>query len=421
MMKQEKIISKLYNSKVFWAIVSLLCSLLLWGYVSGQDSKEATMTLTGIQIEFTGQDKLAERNMSVYDLDTSAVNIRVKGNRSELSKLKSSEIKAVLDVGNIQQPNDMSWTYDLQFPSYVDTNNVQIIGRSPERLNFTVEKNITKTVDVKGKFDGNFAEGIAADAIPVFDPATITLEGRESVLSTIECAWVDFGDPELFIDSTYSIDKSFTLVDADGNACPTTDITMSANFVKATQPVLKTKEVPLSVNLISGGGITKDECIVNIEPANIKIAGDSLILDNINEISLGDINLASVSGDYEQKLEIPLDEEIQNVNGITEATVKITVSATHTKTFTTDNISCKNLTKGYKAAIDTQKAEITLRAKDQETLDAIDPADISVVADLSEYGDTTGQVVANGVVNVKGHDDVGAVGDVKITITISKE
>ena len=302
-MKQEKKISKLYNSKVFWAVVSLLCSLLLWGYVSGQDSKEATMTLTGIQIEFTGQDKLAERNMAVYDLDTSAVNIRVKGNRSALSKLKSSEIKAVLDVSNIQQPNDMSWTYDLQFPSYVDTNNIQVLNRTPERLNFTVEKNITKTVDVKGEFDGNFADGVAADAIPVFEPATITLEGRESALNNIDCAWVSFGDPDLYIDSTYSIDKSFTLIDAEGNACPTTDITMSANFVKATQPVLKTKDIPLKVNLISGGGITEEECIVNIEPANIRIAGDSLILDNINDISLGDIKLSSVSGDYEQKFE----------------------------------------------------------------------------------------------------------------------
>ena len=421
MMKQEKKINKLYNSKIFWAIVSLLCSLLLWGYVSGQDSKEATMMITGIQVEFTGEDALAARSMSVYDLDTSTVNIRVKANRSVLSKLKSSEIKAVLDVGGIKQPNDMSWTYDIEFPDYIDKNNIQILSRSPERINFTVEKNTTKTVDVKGEFDGNFAEGIAADAIPVFEPATITLEGRESALNNIECAWVSFGDPDLVIDSTYSIDKSFSLIDANGKACATTDIKMSANFVKATQPILKTKEVPLTVKLVPSGGITKDECIVNIEPANIKIAGDSLLLDNISEIVIGEINLASVDGDYSNTFEIPLDEGIQNVNGIKDASVKITVSATHTKTFTTDNISCKNVTKGYKAAIDTKSVEVTLRAKDQATLDAIDPSDISVVADLAEYGNTTGQVIANGTVNIKGHNNVGAIGDVKVTLTISKE
>lgn len=420
-MKQEKKINKLYDSKIFWVIVSLLCSLLLWGYVSGQDSNETTMTLTGIQVEFKGEDSLAERNMSVYDLDVSSVNVRVKGNRSVLSKLKSSDIKAVLDVSNIQQPNDMSWTYDLEFPDYVDKNNIQIMSQTPQRINFTVEKNTKKTVDVKGEFDGHFAEGCAGDALPVFEPATITLEGRESALKHIECAWVDFGDPDLYIDSTYSIDKSFTLVDKDGKACSTTDITMSANYVKATQPIIKTKEIPLKIKLIPGGGITEDECIVTVEPAEIKIAGDSLLLDDINEIVLGDLDLSAVDGDYERKYEIPLDEDIQNVTGTTEATVKITVSETYTKTFTTDNISCKNVSKGYKATIDTQEVEVSLRAKDQATLNSIESEDISIVADLTDYGTTTGQVMVNGKVSVKGHSDVGAVGDVKVTLTISKE
>ena len=171
-MKQEKTIKKFYDSKVFWIIVSLLCSFLLWSYVSGQDAKESTMTLTGIQIEFVGEDELAAKNMSVYELDTSSVAIRVKGNRSELGKLKAADIKAVIDVSKIQQPNDMSWTYDIELPSYVDESSIQILSRTPGTVNFTIVKIASKTVNVKGSFEGTISDDCVAEEL-VFEPATI--------------------------------------------------------------------------------------------------------------------------------------------------------------------------------------------------------------------------------------------------------
>lgn len=378
------------------------------------------MTLTGIQIEFKGEDELAAKSMSIYEVDTSSVTIRVRGNRSDLGKLKASEIKAIIDVSKIQQPNDMSWTYDIEFPSYVDKSNIQIISRSPDTINFTVVKNASKTVNVKGSFEGTIADECVAEEL-VFEPATITLEGPEEMLEKIDYAWVKFGNSDLNIESTYSSDVAFTLMDKDGKPVSATDIKSSVNFVTATQPILKTKELPLTVKLIPGGGITEADCTVTVEPATIKIAADSRLIDNKNSIVLGNVELSSFNSNYEQTFTIPLEDGIQNLTGITEATVRITAPGTHTKTFTTNNISCKNVSKGYSATIDTKEIEVTLRAKDAATLDKINASDISIVADLSDYGTTTGQVIAPGVVNVSGHNDVGAIGDVKVTLTISKE
>lgn len=418
-MKQKKI-RKIYNSKAFWMLVSLLCSFLLWGYVSGQNEKVSTMTISGIQIEFVGEDKLADRSMSIYEADTSTVSIRVKGSRSDLKKLKAKDIKAVLDVSNIKQPNDMSWSYDLEFPDSIDRSNIQILSRTPDKINFSVVKNATKTVEVKGSFEGTIGDNCVAEEL-VFEPSTITVEGPEEILNNIDHAWVSFGDSDLYIESTYSIDKSFSLIDADGNTCSTSDIQMSAQYVTATQPILKTKEIPLKVNLIAGGDITEDDCSISIEPSTIKVAGDSRIIDDMNSIVLGNVDLSSFNNSFEQTFTIPLDDDVQNIDGIVEAEVKITIAGTHTKTFTTDNISCKNVSKGYKADIDTKNVEVMLRAKDQETLNSIDPSDISVVVDLADYGTTTGQIIANGTVTVSGHKDVASVGDVKVTLTISKE
>ena len=195
----------------------------------------------------------------------------------------------------------------------------------------------------------------------------------------------------------------------------------SVDTIKATQPILKSKEVPLRVNLISGGGITAADCTVSIDPQTIKIAGDSRIVDDLDFIEIGTIDLSSFVSGYEHTFTIELEEGIQNLTGVSEAKVIVEVEGTSTKTFTTTNISCRGVSSGYNATIDTKEVEVTLRALSSEVLKSITADDISVIADLSDYGATTGQVIVNAKVLVSGYDNVGAIGEVRVTVTIYKE
>ena len=141
-MEQKKRTKKLYDSKVFWMIVSLLCSLVMWAYVSSLDSTDKEITVSGIAVEFRGQDELlADRSLSIASVDTETVSIVVRGERSNITKLRSSDIKAVIDVSNITQPNDMTWAYKLEFPDYVDANSITVVRKNPETINFTVVRN----------------------------------------------------------------------------------------------------------------------------------------------------------------------------------------------------------------------------------------------------------------------------------------
>lgn len=418
-MKQKKKVSKVYNSKVFWIVISLLCSFAMWAYITNPDSTEYQQTFRGVQVEFAGQEKLlSDRSLSISEVDTQSVTIRLKGSRSVIGKLKASDIKAVIDVSGIKQPNDMTWAYELQYPDGVDVSGITVVSKTPETINFTVVKNATKTVSIKGSFDGEIAEGCVAEEF-VFEPSTIVVEGPEETLAQIDHAWVSFGEGK--IDSTYSAEVGYKLMTASGQEISTKGLKLSANVITATQPILKTKEVPLTVNLISGGGADADDCTVTIEPKTLKIAGDTRLIDDINSIVLGNIDLASFQNSYTHTFPITLADEIQNLTGVTEAKVTVEVRGTHTKNFTTDNISCKNVTNGYTATIDTKSIEITLRSKDTAALDKIEPDDISVVVDLKDYGTTTGQVIANGTVYISSAENVGAVGDIRVSVTITKD
>ena len=419
-MKKKKS-NRVFDSKIFWMIMSLLLAVAMWTYVTSQTASDTVVkrTLSGIVVEFEGQEELREQsNLTITNVSDNSVSLVVSGSRSVLGNLSSNNIKAVIKVTNITEAGDYTWTYEPKFPSSVNTNNFVIIGRSPETISFSVVKNIVKTVSVKGSFGGTIADGCVAEEV-IFDPATIAVEGPEDILSTIDYALVNFGSGS--IDASYSEEAPFVLIDKSGNKVSSKDIRFSTTLINATQPILKSKEIPLTVEVAAGGGLTEEDCKITVSPEKLKIAGDTRILDTIDSVVLGTVDLSDIQSDTEKTFTVKLADKIQNLTGATEAKVKISLPKTYTKSFTTGNISCKNVSDGYSATIDTKELEILLRAKNEDVLSKITAEDITVEADLTDFGTTTGQVIAVGKAYINGYENVGAVGDIRVTVTISKD
>ncbi len=411
--------SKIYNSKIFWMILSLLASLVLWAYISNQDTTSISKQLTGIQVQFSGEDLLREeRNLAISDVDTTSVNVWIRGSRRAIGALDGSQVVAVIDVSKITQAGDMSWSYTIKYPAGTDTGSITTISRSPEIIGFTVSALSSKSVEVAGSFAGSLAEGYSAED-PTFEPSTVTVTGSEAALTKIAGAKVVFGKDKTDVKESFSVDTGYTLVDADGNPVSTTGLTFSTELIKATLPIMEVKELPLSVTLIDGGGATANNCTVSIEPQTIKVAGDSKVLDAMNKLVIGTVDLSDFSASYEDTFPIMLDDDLQNVTGEVSALVKIVIVGLTTKTFDVTNISCSNVAAGCSAAVETETISVTMRGT-EAALDALTAGNIRAVADLSNYSDTTGTVMPTAKIAVDGVSGVGAIGSYKVTVTLSK-
>jgi len=411
--------SKIYNSKIFWMILSLLASLVLWAYISNQDTTSISKQLTGIQVQFSGEDLLREeRNLAISDVDTTSVNVWIRGSRRAIGALDGSQVVAVIDVSKITQAGDMSWSYTIKYPAGTDTGSITTISRSPEIIGFTVSALSSKSVEVAGSFAGSLAEGYSAED-PTFEPSTVTVTGSEAALTKIAGAKVVFGKDKTDVKESFSVDTGYTLVDADGNPVSTTGLTFSTELIKATLPIMEVKELPLSVTLIDGGGATANNCTVSIEPQTIKVAGDSKVLDAMNKLVIGTVDLSDFFASYEDTFPIMLDDDLQNVTGEVSALVKIVIVGLTTKTFDVTNISCSNVAAGCSAAVETETISVTMRGT-EAALDALTAGNIRAVADLSNYSDTTGTVMPTAKIAVDGVSGVGAIGSYKVTVTLSK-
>ena len=60
---------KIYNSKAFWMIVSLLASLAILVYVTSVETDESKTTFRGVKVELVGEDILRDsKNLVVTEL-----------------------------------------------------------------------------------------------------------------------------------------------------------------------------------------------------------------------------------------------------------------------------------------------------------------------------------------------------------------
>ena len=408
---------KLYDSRAFWMIVSLIASLVFWIYVSSVETEEFKQTFRGVKVELVGETLLRDsKNLVITDLDTNTVTVEVVGPRRVVAALDNDDLIAQVDVSKLSRSAYTSQQYTVVFPDGTDTGSLSVARKMPETVNFLISPQTSKSVQVRGSFDGTLAEGYTAET-PVFEPATITVMGSEAYLKNVEYAWVTFSKEN--VSSTYSVETGFTLMNADNEPCSTTGLAFSDDVVTATLPLLMLKEVKLDVNLIEGAGATSENTKVTIEPQSVVLAGDSKLLEGMNKIVLATIDLTDFAASFEETYTIPLDNELVSTTGITNAEVSVEISGLETKAFRVSNISCTNVTDGFKAEIITQSLEIMLRA-DAETLAQIKDENIRAVADLTDMNESTGTYMPKVKIYVDGFKNVGALGENSITIEIER-
>lgn len=416
-MKKTSPMRKLYDSHVFWMIVSFLAALAMWIYFSSTDAEEITTIFRGVRVELAGEDQLrTSRNMVITDLDTNTVTVEVTGPRRIIGGMDAGDLVAQVDVSKLAQAAYTSQTYDIVFPDGTDKKNITVSKKTPETVNFMVSQLASRTVPVRGTFDAQPADGYTAE-MPVFEPSTITVTGPEVYINNISYAWVTFGEDG--ITSTYSVDTGYTLMDSNGDECSTTGITCSTDTVKATLPLLMVKEVALTVDTIEGAGATSANTVIKIEPSTVTLAGDTSILEGMNKIVLGTIDLTDFSDAFSATYSIVLDNDIKNLTGITEATVTVEIVGLETRDFTVTNLSCINNSEGYKSTIITESLTVTLRGT-REQLDAIKSENIRAVADLKDFKESSGTYMVPVKVYVAGYDDVGAIGNITMSVEIRK-
>lgn len=410
-------IKKIVDTRIFWIIISLLFSVILWCYVTMEQGAKIERSFSGIAVSFSGESTLKEKELIITEIKNETISLTLSGNRQVISQLSASDIRVTADVSEIDETGTENLTYTVKFPSNVDTNAITIVKSSSEFVTFDVEKLATKNITVKGVFEGSVADHYKVEALE-FDPASITVSGPVSEVSQISCAWVSVQQENA--QRTITFDSNYTFVDDNGEPLQLRYTEASALAISVTLPIVEVKEVPLAMNIIAGGGAKEENAVITIDPATVTLSGDSAVLNDINKIVLGTVDLSDITDSFTQTYPIVIDDSLKNLDGISEANVKIEIKGLATKVFTVEKFKCINEIDGYEATVETDALQVVIRGP-QDVLNAIEASDITAVVDLSDCGEETGYFEKTVEISIADVKKAGAVGEYKVNLSVTKK
>ncbi|MBO4330473.1 MAG: hypothetical protein J5827_00185 [Oscillospiraceae bacterium] len=415
-----KKLSNLKKSKTLYLVVSILASVLLWMYVVNYENKDVNNTVTGIEVEFTGIDGiLADRQLVVTGVSTGSVDLTLLGKRSVVAPISRGDVRITVDLTDIRSAGEYDRVYNVEFTGVgKGAEDIFIISKSPEYITVKVDQTAKKPVEIRGDFDGSVADGYMLEQIE-YEPETVEVSGPAELVSQIRYAHVVVQRENLTRSVTGIV--SFTLTDENGSEVTGDGLTTDVQAVKYTVPVVMVKDVVLGVDIIPGGGAGEENAFVEIDPPVITLTGSADILNSINRISLGSVDLSEFATAFGKTFTIPLPNDVHNLSGETEAEVEVTLKGLETKRIIATNIELNNISEGYSADTITQYKEVLIRGT-EESLEDINADDVVIVVDLAGIGQAVGRYSLPGKVYVDSEENVGAVGgNYTVVVEITKD
>lgn len=315
-------------------LIAILMAIALWFIVvANNDDLMRTYTIANIPITYTNEDTLeSDYGLRLIEGQDQMVTVKVTGPYASLYSLTTNDIQVRVNLANFQKPG----TYTINTSSQ-STNCTLIVNSSsvreseistPNSFQIVIDEVITKEVPVTIQVDGTPSTGYMYDD-PEGEQDSVSVTGPKTVVNQIRKATaVVPAEDSTGLTKTTSVLASFTFLDEKNQPVDQTHLTSEPNDYSVTIPVYAVAKLPLTINLISSDTVDKNSVKATIDPQEIAVYGAEEVISKLTAISLGDLQLSTVSLDEDDPITIPIElpAGVTRVQG--EATsAKVTIQA----------------------------------------------------------------------------------------------
>lgn len=315
-------------------LIAILMAIALWFIVvANNDDLMRTNTIANIPITYTNEDVLEDDyGLRLIEGQDQTVTIKLTGPYASLYSLTTNDIQVRVNLANFQKPG----TYTINTSSQstnctlvVNSSSVTAEVSTPSSFQIVIDEVITKEVPVTIQVDGTPSAGYMYDD-PEGEQAAVNVTGPKTVVNQIRKATaVVPAEDSTGLTKTTSVLASFTFLDEKNQPVDQTHLTSEPNDYSVTIPVYAVAKLPLTINLISSDTVDKNSVKATIDPQEITVYGTEEVISKLTAISLGDLQLSTVSLDEDAD---PITIPIELPTGVTrvqgEATsAKVTIQA----------------------------------------------------------------------------------------------
>ncbi|WP_310605132.1 CdaR family protein [Anaerosporobacter sp.] len=366
-------------------ILSLGLAALIWFVIVNIDDPAITRTFR-LSVEKRNEDVIASQGMCYEVLEGDAVTITVKGKRSVVEALTTSDFSAYADLSKLSRWNAVPIKVELtKYLTESDTPSITL--GTVDTLIVTLEDTETKQFKVTVVKKGTVEDGYCIGELKT-KPNIIQVTGAKSQISKIDEVRVEIDVSNASEDFTTT--GAPKVYDSDGKEINSSKMTFSTTEVKVIGTLLNTKAVPVVIEVqgtpLHGYRHTNTE----YEPKSVTIAGDKQVLSQVSKIVIP----IDISGKYTDiETEITLDSYIPEDVILEEESRSVMVNIVIEKlqvkdfTFTVNDIQFKNLNDKLKFSYSSSSTsnEIVVKVMgSEEELNNLKITDLAPYIDLQE-------------------------------------
>ena len=400
--KHENLIAK---------ILCVLAAVVLWFYVTIADNTTDEKTFTGISVDIRNLDRIEETlGLSLISGYDYTVDITVRGTRSELNRLDIEDISAYIDAKDISAAGEYTLPIRTSLPNGVTTGNMSV-----NYITIYVDKRTTISVPIE-VLTSQTIESDYTLGTPELNIETVNVTGPEEELAKIDhaVAYFDLGRVSKTLLSTGKL----VLVDQNNVEITNPYVKLQTTEVTVKFPVYTFKDVPLTVEY-KYGYYNDSNVTVTIEPSAIRIKGDPDVLADIDSIVITSLDEKKITDDLTQDVTIMLPDDIENVSGISSATVTVTHKNTETRNIEITNISVLN-PNNLDYTLESDSITVCFRGT-RTLLSFLNSNTVTATIDLGYLNNASGTVSVPVTISVASAiaGNVYEIGEYKMDVTIN--
>ncbi|MBA4686729.1 MAG: hypothetical protein H2184_06200 [Candidatus Galacturonibacter soehngenii] len=404
-------------------ILSTLFAIVLWLIVVNIIDPVEKKSFNNVAVTIRNESVI-ENQGKVYDIidNSDVISITVKGRRSALANMKSSDFVAIADM---KEMIVMDTIPIIEISATKNNNKISEIIPKTQTVKISVEDSATKQFAITTSTSGTLVEGYAVGDITCF-PSVLKVTGAASVVNKINKVMVTVE----VSDVTTTISQSATpkFYDSDGDVIEATSLEYSTDKISVTVDLLKTKEVSLNFK-VKGTPSDDYQYVESVySPDTITIAGDEEELALISSLDINKdedaINLNGATDNIQQIVDITsyLPSTVRLVDS-SEASILVTAilekKTTKNIELSKNNIKLSNLSSRLSFNY-ANNDNIIVKVKGlAENISKITADDITASIDLKDISET-GTKTLPVVLSLSGELDAQIDGEVTVEAVITK-
>lgn len=273
------------TNNFWWKLLSIALAFLLWLVVVNVEDPLKTKTFYDIPVEKLNIEIIEKNKKAIEYLDGETVTVKVKGKRSVVDRMTSSDIVAYADL----ERKSITGAIDIVI-EVADT--LTVIEKEPTMMMVELENIITVQKEVQPYMEGEPGEGyIYLD--PVVTPNNIEVEGPESKVALIKSVLVPVKIAGVTRDVT--LYGSPQIIDESNEVIK--DLKMSASQVQIQVPIEKVKLVNIKENINRSVADGYELIGITLSQDTLRVRGKAAIIDVTDTLTISGLDISNITED----------------------------------------------------------------------------------------------------------------------------